>query len=99
MKSTLRIVILVFTLASTGTGTSGADSLGPSLSPSSLTFASQIVGTTSGAQAVTLTNSSGAPLSISSILAFSVGRNQQPDFAQTNNCGSSLAASSACTIN
>ena len=73
MKSTLRIVILVFTLASTGTGTSGADSLGPSLSPSSLTFASQIVGTTSGAQAVTLTNSSGAPLEYFEYFGFQRG--------------------------
>ena len=66
------------------------------LSPTSLTFSSQNVGTTSAAQAVTLSNTGSAALSISSI-AFT-GTNST-DFAQTNNCGSSLAASASCTIN
>src|SRR5438552_3256776 len=54
------------------------------------------VGTTSAAQPVTLTNSGGAALSISSI---AVTGTNSGDFAQTNNCGTSLAASSSCTIN
>jgi hypothetical protein len=62
-----------------------------SLSPTSLTFASQAVGTTSGAQTVTLTNTGSGSLSISSIAATG-------DFSQTNNCGSSLAASASCSI-
>ncbi len=62
-----------------------------SLSPTSLTFASQTVATTSAAQAVTLTNTGNAALSISSLAA-------SGSFAETNNCGSSLAASASCTI-
>src|SRR5437764_6081304 len=66
---------------------------GPTLSPPSLTFASQIVGTTSGPQVVTLTNSRGAPLRLPGLSALSVGFGNNSDFAQTNNSGSSLAAS------
>src|SRR5206468_3857 len=50
----------------------------------------------SAPQAVTLSNSGSAALSISSIAI--TGANGG-DFAQTNNCGSSLAAGSKCTIN
>jgi hypothetical protein len=63
-----------------------------SVTPSSLTFASQNVGTTSAAQAVTVKNTGTAAASISSITA-------SGDFAQTNNCGSSLAAGASCTVN
>jgi len=49
------------------------------------------VGTTSAAQAVTLTNSGHGSLSITSIAA-------SGDFAQTNNCSSSLAANGTCTV-
>jgi acid phosphatase len=69
------------------------------LSPTALTFASQTVGTTSAAQAVTLTNSQSTALSITSI-AFT-GTNSG-DFGQTNNCPlspSTLAANGTCTIN
>ena len=62
-----------------------------SLSPTSLTFASQTVGSSSAAQTVTLSNTGGAALTITSIAA-------SGDFAETNNCGSSLAASGNCTI-
>lgn len=64
---------------------------GVMLSPASLTFAAQNTGSTSASQAVTLTNSGGAALNITSIAA-------SGDFAETNNCGASLAASSNCTI-
>jgi VCBS repeat protein/ASPM-SPD-2-Hydin domain-containing protein/centrosomal CEP192-like protein len=63
-----------------------------SVSPSSLTFSTQSVGTTSAAQTVTLTNTGGAPLNLTSLAA-------SGDFAQTNNCGSSVAAGASCTIN
>jgi hypothetical protein len=56
-----------------------------------LTFASQAKGTKSAAQAITLTNSGSAALSISGIAA-------SGDFAQTNTCAASLAASASCTI-
>jgi hypothetical protein len=62
-----------------------------SLSPASLTFASQAVATKSSAQAVTLTNTGAAALSIGGIAA-------SGDYAQTNNCASSLAANASCTI-
>jgi hypothetical protein len=65
---------------------------GASLSATTLTFTSQLVGSTSSAQAVTLTNSGNAALTISSIAA-------SGDFAQTNTCGSSVAAGANCTIN
>src|SRR5207302_3305151 len=60
-----------------------------SLSPASLTFASQTVSSTSAPQAVALVNGTSSPLNITSI-AFT-GTNSG-DFAQTNNCGPSLAA-------
>ena len=66
-----------------------------SLSPTSLTFPSQVVGTTSAAQAVILSNPGGAPLSITTLAI--TGPNSG-DFRQTNDCGSSLAAGSSCTM-
>jgi ASPM-SPD-2-Hydin domain-containing protein len=72
-------------------GGSGGGSAGVSLSPTSLTFASQAVGTSSAAQTVTLTNTGTASLSISSIVA-------SAQYAQTNTCGSSVAAGANCTI-
>ena len=62
-----------------------------SISPTSLTFAAQNVLTTSAAKNITLTNNGSAALSLNSIVA-------SGDYAQTNNCGSSLAASLSCTI-
>ncbi|MCL4688274.1 MAG: choice-of-anchor D domain-containing protein [Burkholderiales bacterium] len=63
----------------------------PSLLPSALTFPTQTVGTTSAAQAVTLSNAGTAPLAISSIIT-------EGDFAQSNACPSSLAPSASCGI-
>jgi hypothetical protein len=67
--------------------------IGPAanLSPTTLTFASQTVGTTSTAQTATLTNSGNAPLNITGISA-------SGDFAQTNTCATSLAIGSSCQI-
>jgi hypothetical protein len=72
----------------------GTGSPGPlvSLSETNLTFGPQNVGTTSPAQAVTLTNTGSAPLEITGIAATG-------DFAQTNTCPSTLAAGASCTIN
>src|SRR5262249_23413581 len=63
-----------------------------SLSPSSLTFGNQLVGTTSAPQAVTLANTGNIALSISNFTA-STG------FSQTNSCGNSLAPNASCSIN
>jgi FtsP/CotA-like multicopper oxidase with cupredoxin domain len=64
-----------------------------SVAPAALSFADQLVGTSSSAQSVTLSNTAGAGiLGISAI-------NATGDFAQTNDCGASLAAGASCTIN
>jgi hypothetical protein len=63
-----------------------------SLSPQGLTFAEQTVDTASAAQAVALTNSGTAPLTISAI-------SSTGDFTQTNNCGGSVVVAASCTIN
>ena len=65
------------------------------LSPTSLTFASQTVGAASAAQTITLSNSGNAALSVTSI---AVSGANASDFAETNNCGSSVAAGANCTI-
>ena len=62
------------------------------INPTSLTFASQVIGTSSTSQPVTLTNSG-----TSAVTSISIGASG--DFSQANNCGTSLAASSSCTIN
>jgi hypothetical protein len=63
-----------------------------SLSPASLIFSAQQVGAAGSPQAVTLSNTGNVPLTISTIAAGG-------DFAQTNNCGSGLAAGTSCKIN
>ena len=77
-----------------GTGIAGTGA-GVSFSPTSLTFTSQTQGTTSAAQAITLTNNGSAALSITSI---SITGTNYLDFAQTNTCGTSVAAGANCTI-
>jgi len=66
-----------------------------SLSPASLTFGQQNTSTTSSPQTVTLSNIGNASLSISSV---GMGGANPGDFAQTNTCGSSVAAGANCTI-
>ncbi|HXM63382.1 MAG TPA: FG-GAP-like repeat-containing protein [Terriglobales bacterium] len=67
-----------------------------SFSPSTLTFASQMVGTTSSPQNVILTNSGTGPLIISSIAI--LGANSG-DFSQTNKCPASVPVGANCQIN
>jgi hypothetical protein len=74
-----------------GTGGAGV----ASVSPSSLTFSSQSVDTTSAAQNVTLTNTGNLALSISGI---SFTGADPGDFGETSTCGNSVAASASCTI-
>jgi phosphodiesterase/alkaline phosphatase D-like protein len=80
-------------LSGTGTGTGTPPVAG--LSPTSVVFANQQVNTTSAAQNVTLSNTGGSTLTISSIAI--TGANPG-DFAQTNTCGTSVAAGANCTI-
>ncbi|HEV2176294.1 MAG TPA: choice-of-anchor D domain-containing protein [Terriglobia bacterium] len=73
-----------------------------SISPSSLTFPNEPVGGSSPPQAVTLTNESGTPLTITNITATYINGkviDLPGQFSQTNNCGKSLAAGARCTIN
>jgi len=70
-----------------GTGIAAA----ASISPATWTFGSQVLSTTSSASVVTLSNAGTASLTISGVTVTG-------DFAQTNTCGTGLAAGSSCTI-
>jgi Abnormal spindle-like microcephaly-assoc'd, ASPM-SPD-2-Hydin len=63
------------------------------LSALSLSFAQQQIGTTSGSQTITLTNSGGVPLTL---IAASVSPG---DFSVVSACGNSLAAHATCAFN
>jgi Right handed beta helix region len=76
-------------------GAASTHAPGVSFSPTSLSFGSKTVGTTSATQNITLTNTGNALLTISGI---TVGGTNPPDFRQTNSCGSSLAAGNNCSI-
>lgn len=65
------------------------------LSPTSLTFSSQMVGTISMPKAVTLTNKGTAHLTITSIGITGLNAG---NFSQTHTCGSFLAVGASCTI-
>ena len=81
----------VFVGTTTGVGVFG---LLPSaqLAPASVDFGSQVVGTTSVSQPITLTNLGSTTLTISAITT-------SGDFSKTDNCGSALAGNASCTIN
>jgi hypothetical protein len=61
------------------------------LSTKNLNFGNQALGTKSPAHSVTLTNNQAIPLSISSITATG-------DFAEKNNCGSTVVAGGSCKL-
>ncbi|MBZ5704866.1 MAG: choice-of-anchor D domain-containing protein [Acidobacteriia bacterium] len=75
------------TAALSGTGTAPA----VTLSTNNLTFATQLLRTTSSAQQVTVTNTGTGTLNITSIVGTG-------DFTQTNTCGSSVQPGASCTI-
>jgi FG-GAP-like repeat/Abnormal spindle-like microcephaly-assoc'd, ASPM-SPD-2-Hydin len=66
-----------------------------SLSPSSLNFGDQKVGTVSKSQNVTLTNEGNSNLDISKI---GIGGANASDFSEVNACASKIAAGGSCTI-
>ena len=76
-------------------GTAVAATPAVTLSPTSLTFASQTVGASGTAQSITLTNSGTETLSS---IAISITGADASDYSQTNTCGTSVAASANCTI-
>ena len=59
--------------------------------PSALSFGSQATGTTSSAQTVTVSNPVSSAAAVTSISV-------SGPFAETNNCGSSIAADGSCTV-
>ena len=61
------------------------------LSKTSLNFPTQVIGTTSAAETVTLTNTGGTAVAITSI-------DSSGDFAQTNDCGSGVPPGGSCQI-
>jgi hypothetical protein len=81
-------------VALTGTGVNG-----PVLTafPSRYTFNAQLVQMASSSPvAIQLLNTGNASLTLNSI---GIAGPNGPDFGQTNNCGSSLAAGASCTVN
>jgi hypothetical protein len=88
-------------IATTGAGSpqivglSGTGAIPVLLAPTSIAFGDQTVGTTSAPQTVTLTNSSGGTLTISSIVGsgdFTAGP------SGSTPCGATVAAASTCTF-
>jgi predicted small lipoprotein YifL len=94
----LLLIAAVSAITSCGGG-GGASTPPPtpevSVAPTNLAFGNQPYDTTSAAQTVTLSNTGNASLSITSIAV--TGANAS-DFAQTNTCGSSVAAGANCAI-
>jgi archaellum component FlaF (FlaF/FlaG flagellin family) len=66
-----------------------------SLSKPKLTFPTQVIGTTSAMKTITVTNQGSGNLTINKIY---IGGLNSGDFAETNNCGTTLAPSASCTI-
>jgi hypothetical protein len=75
-----------------GTGVNGSFL---TLYPSRIAFAPQQVGTASPAAVTIAVNTGNAPLSLTGI---NITGANSPDFSQSNNCGSSLAAGSSCNV-
>ncbi|WP_245984410.1 choice-of-anchor D domain-containing protein [Streptomyces tateyamensis] len=65
---------------------------GVGVSPTALAFGSVATGATGAAQAVTVSNPTSAAAAVAGIATTG-------DFAQTNTCGSSIAAGGSCTVN
>jgi hypothetical protein len=79
------------TVSLTGTG------IAPivTLSPTTLTFVTELISTTSAPQNVTLTNTGTAALTISLI---SITGADPTDYLESNTCGSTVAVNATCTI-
>jgi hypothetical protein len=69
-----------------------------SVSPTSLEFGPQAIGTSSAAQAVTFTNSSSSSLISFSITVSGSNPNHAGDFRPTTTCGIILVPGASCTI-
>jgi hypothetical protein len=82
------------TINLSGTGVAAAAPQA-TLTPASLTFASQALGTTSTAQNINLTNSGESSMTITGI---TLAGADMGDYVQTNNCPPTLAVSFSCSI-
>ncbi|MGD0443751.1 MAG: choice-of-anchor D domain-containing protein [Edaphobacter sp.] len=82
------------TASLTGTGTI-AQAPQAVFSPSSVSFLNTTIGSTSAPQTITLSNPGAMPLNLTAVAV--TGANAS-NFAQTNNCGSSLASGANCAI-
>ena len=80
------------TVALSGTGVAPVVSLGGT---TSISFGNQLVGSSSTAQLVTLSNTGTATLTISSI---AIAGTNSGDFSETNTCGTSVSAGANCSI-
>ncbi len=83
------------TAAITLTGTGIAQGAAVTLNPTTLTFPSQPLNTTSAQQTVTLTNSGNVALTLTSI---AVQGTNAADFTESDNCASPIAVNAKCTI-
>lgn len=81
------------TVSLTGTGSVPAAVI--SLTPTSLTFASTLVGQSAATQAVSVKNTGTAALTISGI---SITGTNASSFSETNTCGAGLAINATCSI-
>jgi hypothetical protein len=86
-----RLVVLCLSVAFLVALAVHATSAPVDLSPNSLNFGSQVVGSTSGVSTVNVTNHLSNTLTLFSITTLG-------DFTQTNNCGNSVATGHSCTI-
>jgi len=69
------------------------------ISPASLTFGNQVIGTASAAQTVTLTNNSFAPIGFTSAaIAGGAPAAANSDFSSSSTCAGSIAVNASCTI-
>lgn len=75
----------------------GSTQSGPaaSVTPPNLNFGTVVAGTNGNSQDITLSSTGSAALSISSI---GISGTNSSNFSQTNNCGTSVAAGTSCTI-
>jgi subtilase family serine protease len=97
---TLTATLKVLDNAGTGTQTASITGTGASghpitLNPSSITFPDTPVGATSEAQPVTVKNTTGASIAITSI---ALGGTNSNRFIELNTCGASLGAGATCTV-
>ena len=91
----LWVVQLAFLPKATALSPASSSAGSLNVSPTSLAFGNQVTGAGSAARSIILTNSGSAAITFSSIAVTGI---QADDFAQSNNCGTSLAAGAQCSI-